>query len=119
MINLRSDASSKHGVLTTVTTVAKGPRTGQFGGALSTADITAGRRVLWARSRVGVLATQSWPKLYLAIDALSLLGSGLTAAAALAKGRAGDQGYASWGHLTVTEPPALGPERPAPLGVVT
>lgn len=85
-----SAASRNHGELTTFSIIARCPRTGQLGGAVSSADIAAGRLVLWPRSDVGVVATQSWPNLYLAIDALSLLESGFTAAAALAKVLAGD-----------------------------
>jgi uncharacterized Ntn-hydrolase superfamily protein len=40
--------------------------------------------VLWAESGVGAVATQSWPNLYLAIDALRLLRAGSNAKDALA-----------------------------------
>jgi len=47
--------------------------------AVSTADVAAGRMVTWARAGVGAVATQSWPNLYLAIDALRLMEKGATA----------------------------------------
>ena len=69
--------------LTTFSIVARCPRSGQLGGAVSTADVGAGRMVLWAESGVGAVATQSWPNLYLAIDALRLLRAGSAAKDAL------------------------------------
>lgn len=48
--------------------------------------------VTWARAGVGAVATQSWPSLYLAIDALSLLAEGDTAQEALARVLADDPG---------------------------
>ena len=58
-------------------------RTGQLGVAVSTADVGAGRLVTWARAGVGAVATQSWPSLYLAIDALRAMESGASAAEAM------------------------------------
>ena len=48
--------------------------------------------VTWARARVGAVATQSWPSLYLAIDALRLMEQGVTAPQALATVLADDPG---------------------------
>lgn len=67
-------------------------RTGQLGVAVSTADVAAGRLVTWARAGVGAVATQSWPSLYLAIDALALLGQGATAQEVLERVLADDPG---------------------------
>lgn len=67
-------------------------RTGQLGVAVSTADVGAGRLVTWARAGVGAVATQSWPSLYLAIDALYAMESGASAAEAMDKVLQGDPG---------------------------
>jgi uncharacterized Ntn-hydrolase superfamily protein len=67
-------------------------RTGQLGVAVSTADVGAGRLVTWARAGVGAVATQSWPSLYLAIDALYAMESGASAAVAMDKVLQGDPG---------------------------
>lgn len=78
--------------LTTFSIVGRCARTGQLGVAVSTADVAAGRMVTWARARVGAVATQSWPSLYLAIDALKLMEGGATAPDALATVLADDPG---------------------------
>ena len=67
-------------------------RTGQLGVAVSTADVGAGRLVTWARAGVGAVATQSWPSLYLAIDALRAMESGASAAEAMDTVLKGDPG---------------------------
>lgn len=67
-------------------------RTGQLGVAVSTADVGAGRLVTWARAGVGAVATQSWPSLYLAIDALRAMESGASAAEAIETVLQGDPG---------------------------
>lgn len=67
-------------------------RTGQLGVAVSTADVGAGRLVTWARAGVGAVATQSWPSLYLAIDALRAMESGASAAEAMDTVLQGDPG---------------------------
>jgi uncharacterized Ntn-hydrolase superfamily protein len=69
--------------LGTFSIVGRCERTGQLGVAVSTADVGAGRLVTWARSGVGAVATQSWPSLYLAIDALRLMEGGASASEAL------------------------------------
>ena len=69
--------------LTTFSIVGRCERTGQLGVAVSTADVAAGRLVIWAKDGVGAVATQSWPSLYLAIDALRLMESGSPAPDAL------------------------------------
>ncbi len=61
------------GPLTTFSLVGRCDRTGQLGVVVSTADVGAGRMVTWAKAGVGAVATQSWPSLYLAIDALGLM----------------------------------------------
>jgi uncharacterized Ntn-hydrolase superfamily protein len=66
--------------LTTFSIVGRCERTGRLGVAVSTADVGAGRMVTWARAGVGAVATQSWPSLYLAIDALRLMEAGHGAA---------------------------------------
>ena len=78
--------------LTTFSIVGRSARTGQLGVAVSTADVGAGRLVTWARAGVGAVATQSWPSLYLAIDALRLMQEGSSATDALAKLLADDPG---------------------------
>jgi len=69
--------------LATFSIVGRCERTGQLGVAVSTADVGAGRLVTWARAGVGAVATQSWPSLYLAIDALKLMAAGASAPEAL------------------------------------
>lgn len=70
--------------LTTFSLAGRCTRTGQLGVVVSTADVGAGRLVTWARAGVGAVATQSWPSLYLAIDALRLMERGVTAPQAMA-----------------------------------
>jgi uncharacterized Ntn-hydrolase superfamily protein len=60
--------------------------------AVSTADVAAGRLVCWARAGVGAVATQSWPSLYLAIDALGAMEAGASAPEALEQVLADDPG---------------------------
>ncbi len=78
--------------LTTFSIVGRSARTGQLGVAVSTADVGAGRMVTWAKAGVGAVATQSWPNLYLAIDALRLMQEGSGAPDALARVLADDPG---------------------------
>lgn len=78
--------------LSTFSIVGRCERTGQLGVAVSTADVAAGRLVTWARAGVGAVATQSWPSLYLAIDALDLMGTGTGAQDALDRVLAADPG---------------------------
>jgi uncharacterized Ntn-hydrolase superfamily protein len=78
--------------LSTFSIVGRCERTGQLGVAVATADVAAGRLVTWARSGVGAVATQSWPSLYLAIDALDQLEAGASAPEALERVLAADLG---------------------------
>lgn len=78
--------------LTTFSIVGRCERTGQLGVAVSTADVGAGRLVTWAKAGVGAVATQSWPSLYLAIDALALMADGASAPAAMEAVLADDPG---------------------------
>lgn len=78
--------------LATFSIVGRCERTGQLGVAVSTADVGAGRLVTWARAGVGAVATQSWPSLYLAIDALRLMEDGQSAPDALQNVLADDPG---------------------------
>ena len=78
--------------LATFSIVGRCERTGQLGVAVSTADVAAGRLVTWARAGVGAVATQSWPSLYLAIDALRLMEAGVSAPDALERVLADDPG---------------------------
>lgn len=78
--------------LTTFSIVGRCARTGRLGVAVSTADVAAGRMVTWAKARVGAVATQSWPSLYLAIDALRLMEQGVSAPQAMATILADDPG---------------------------
>ena len=48
--------------------------------------------VTWAKAGVGAVATQSWPSLYLAIDALELMADGASAEGAMATVLADDPG---------------------------
>jgi uncharacterized Ntn-hydrolase superfamily protein len=78
--------------LATFSIVGRCERTGQLGVAVSTADVAAARLVTWARAGVGAVATQSWPSLYLAIDALRHMANGASAADSLAGVLADDPG---------------------------
>lgn len=78
--------------LSTFSIVGRCERTGQLGVAVSTADVAAGRLVCWARAGVGAVATQSWPSLYLAIDALAAMEGGATAPEAMEQVLADDRG---------------------------
>jgi uncharacterized Ntn-hydrolase superfamily protein len=78
--------------ISTFSIVGRCERTGQLGVAVSTADVGAGRLVTWARAGIGAVATQSWPSLYLAIDALELMGRGSDAQQALDRVLADDPG---------------------------
>jgi uncharacterized Ntn-hydrolase superfamily protein len=80
--------------LTTFSIAGRCERTGRLGVAVSTADVGAGRMVTWAKAGVGAVATQSWPNLYLAIDALRLMEGGHTALEALDGVLADDPGRA-------------------------
>jgi uncharacterized Ntn-hydrolase superfamily protein len=80
--------------LSTFSIVGRCPRTGQLGVAVSTADVGAGRMITWARPDVGAVAVQSWPNLYLAMDALDLMESGMEAPAAMRSVLAADPGRA-------------------------
>lgn len=79
--------------LGTFSIVGRCERTGRLGVAVSTADVGAGRLVTWARAGVGAVATQSWPSLYLAIDALRLMEGGMSALEAMAEVLADDPGW--------------------------
>ena len=78
--------------LTTFSIAGRGERTGRLGVAVSTADVAAGRMVTWAKAGVGAVATQSWPSLYLAIDALGLMEQGKSAPEAMTAVLANDPG---------------------------
>ena len=78
--------------LSTFSIVGRCDRSGQLGVAVSTADVAAGRLVTWARAGIGAVATQSWPSLYLAIDALEKLDHGASAPEALERVLADDPG---------------------------
>jgi uncharacterized Ntn-hydrolase superfamily protein len=78
--------------LATFSIAGRCERTGQLGVAVSTADVGAGRLVTWARAGVGAVATQSWPSLYLAIDALRAMEGGASAAEAMDTVLQGDPG---------------------------
>jgi uncharacterized Ntn-hydrolase superfamily protein len=78
--------------LSTFSIVGRCERTGQLGVAVSTADVGAGRMVTWAKAGVGAVATQSWPSLYLAIDALQHMEHGLSAPEAMGRVLADDPG---------------------------
>lgn len=80
--------------INTFSIAARCPRTGMLGIAVSTADVGAGRLVTWAKAGIGAVATQSWPSLYLAIDALAALERGATAPQALDQVIRDDEGQA-------------------------
>jgi uncharacterized Ntn-hydrolase superfamily protein len=69
--------------LTTFSIVARCPRTGELGIAVSTAIPAVGAINPFARAQVGAIATQAWSNPYLGIDGLRLLVRGLSAAETL------------------------------------
>ena len=78
-------------LLTTFSIVARCDRTGMLGGAASTAIPGVGSLCLHVRAGAGAVATQSRVNPYLGIDALSLLGRGLSARDAVERVIAGDE----------------------------
>ena len=69
--------------LNTFSIVARCSRTGQLGGAVSTAVPAVGSICPYVWATVGAIASQSWVNPYLALDALQLLEGGATAQSAL------------------------------------
>lgn len=76
--------------LNTFSIVARCKRTGQLGGAVSTAVPAVGAICPFVLPGVGAVASQSWANPYLALDALTLLAKGATAQSALDQVLAGD-----------------------------
>lgn len=79
--------------LNTFSIVARCPRTGRLGGAVSTAVPAVGSICPFVQSGVGAVSSQSWVNPYLAFDALALMASGAAAQAALDQVMAGDEGH--------------------------
>ncbi len=69
--------------LNTFSIVARCPRSGMLGVAVSTAVPAVGALCPYVKTGVGAVSTQSWVNPYLAIDALRLMEAGLEASAAL------------------------------------
>jgi uncharacterized Ntn-hydrolase superfamily protein len=67
----------------TFSIVARCPRTGQLGVAVSTAVPAVGAMCPYVRAGVGAVSTQSWVNPYLAIEALDLMANGKPAQQAL------------------------------------
>ena len=80
--------------LNTFSIVARCSRTGQIGGAVSTAVPAVGSICPYVQAAVGAVASQSWVNPYLALDALQLLKDGATAQSALDQVIGGDPGRA-------------------------
>ncbi len=78
--------------LNTFSIVARCPRTGRLGGAVSTAVPAVGSICPFVQAHVGAVSSQSWVNPYLAFDALALMASGLAAQAALDQVLADDEG---------------------------
>jgi uncharacterized Ntn-hydrolase superfamily protein len=69
--------------LNTFSIVARCPRTGMLGVAVSTAVPAVGALCPYLQSGIGAVSTQSWVNPYLAIDALALIAAGKAAPDAL------------------------------------
>jgi len=69
--------------LNTFSIVARCPRTGRIGGAVSTAVPAVGAICPFVQPGAGAVASQSWANPYLALDALALMAGGAAAQAAL------------------------------------
>lgn len=80
--------------LNTFSIVARCPRTGRIGGAVSTAVPAVGAICPFVQPGVGAVASQSWANPYLALDALTLMANGAAAQDALDQVLAGDGGRA-------------------------
>ena len=80
--------------LNTFSIVARCPRTGRLGGAVSTAVPAVGAICLFSQPGVGAASSQSWCNPYLAIDALELMAAGQPGPAALDRVMAADPGRA-------------------------
>lgn len=80
--------------LNTFSIVARCPRTGRLGAAVSTAVPAVGAICLFIQSGTGAISTQSWVNPYLAIDALALMAQGHPGPAALDQVTAADEGRA-------------------------
>ena len=78
--------------LNTFSIVARCARTGQVGGAVSTAVPAVGSICPFVQPGVGAAASQSWCNPYLALDGLALMAGGMGAEAALDRVLAGDPG---------------------------
>jgi len=75
----------------TFSIVARCPRTGQLGVAVSTAVPAVGSMCPYVRPGIGAVSTQSWVNPYLAIEALRLMERGEPGPAALDAVLAGDE----------------------------
>src|SRR5271156_7138373 len=78
--------------LNTFSIVARCPRTGMLGVAVSTAVPAVGAVCPYVEPRVGAISTQSWVNPYLAIEALSLMRLGVAGPEALDRVIAADPG---------------------------
>jgi uncharacterized Ntn-hydrolase superfamily protein len=83
-MNAQGNAIGAAGMeVNTFSVVARCPRTGQLGVAVSTAVPAVGSICPFVRSGVGAVSTQAWVNPYLAIDALRLIETGASAQQAL------------------------------------
>jgi uncharacterized Ntn-hydrolase superfamily protein len=80
--------------LNTFSIVARCPRTGRIGGAVSTAVPAVGAICPFVQPSAGAVASQSWANPYLALDALALMAGGAAAQEALDQVLSGDGGRA-------------------------
>ena len=80
--------------LNTFSIVARCPRTGRIGGAVSTAVPAVGSICPFVQPGAGAVASQAWANPYLALDALALMAGGAAAQAALDQVLSGDGGRA-------------------------
>jgi len=80
--------------LNTFSIVARCPRTGRLGRAVSTAVPVVGAICPFVQPGAGAVASQSWANPYLALDALALMAGGTAAQEALDQVLSGDGGRA-------------------------
>jgi uncharacterized Ntn-hydrolase superfamily protein len=92
-MNARRNATGAFAAMevNTFSVVARCPFTGQLGVAVSSAVPAVGSICPFVRSDVGAVSTQSWVNPYLALEALRLIETGLSAQQALDAALAGDE----------------------------
>lgn len=82
----------KHPIVATFSIVGADPKTGDLGVAVASKFLAVGAVVPWAKAGAGAVATQSYANVAYGPDGIALMGDGLSAAQALERLIAGDDG---------------------------